>query len=549
MSSTTIKCSLRSCINLDNESKHTLLGRIERLVLNVSKLMRRGSLMALLHYTRLLEGGAQPADLSMWNDTGWRQAMTIGVPGFRTKAASDPAFQTTYEVHGHLFPPDADMASVPYTQNVITFAARRLRTAFANNLWVPLMPRLKRLCKAWLADHNSQKQAAKKERLLGPVLRHAQELLDEDEVSALQLLRAIEVGTVNCIPGAAAAFVAGVRSQLGLSGSKTLTEAYSKAKANQTRMLCFLSWLQQQMSSYSKKGVRLCPIFGVRRQHVHLDRTALLQLLNSLELVPEKFMAEQTPWEEVTEWLAGVFIPPRTTSHGKPWSGFLSTDGVAASFVYGGGGEDPTSEEPSQQQQQQQAVSHRHPGEQQQLPAPEDAVVVGIDPGRCTIVHAATRIGPDVLEWTLPRKRYYLEAGLLQAQARERRWDKELIAGAWKLVNQDGGALRSTRVADVISYITSCNRVAAEWWGSALQRKRGKLRFRTYCGRKRCLDRFFQQLAADVEQKAPDKRLVVAYALCIRYLFIETQMLGRSMPAQFRARRRQLRAARNHQAS
>jgi hypothetical protein len=108
---------------------------------------------------------------------------------------------------------------------------------------------------------------------------------------------------------------------------------------------------------------------------------------------------------------------------------------------------------------------------------------------------------------------WYLEAGLLQAQAKERAWDKDLIACAWKLVNQAAGTLRSCEVADVVSYIAACNSVSAEWWGSALQRKRGKLRFRTYCGRKRCLDNFYQGLVADVKRQpsAAGKQLVIAY--------------------------------------
>lgn len=103
--------------------------------------MRRGSLLALLHYTRLLEAGAQPGDLVLWNDTGWRQAMTIDVPGFKTTKATDPELQVTYATYRHLFEAETDMASIAYTSNVVT-AAGRLKTAFHNNLWVPLMPRL-----------------------------------------------------------------------------------------------------------------------------------------------------------------------------------------------------------------------------------------------------------------------------------------------------------------------------------------------------------------------------------------------------------------------
>lgn len=113
------------------------------------------------------------------------------------------------------------MASVPYTSNIITEAAKRLKTAFANNLWVPLMPRLRRLCGAWLADYLSQRQAAKQQRLLGPVRQYEQQLLDQvwKDPSALQLLRAIETGSVASIPTTAAAFVADVRHQLGLGAA------------------------------------------------------------------------------------------------------------------------------------------------------------------------------------------------------------------------------------------------------------------------------------------------------------------------------------------
>jgi hypothetical protein len=127
-------------------------------------------------------------------------------------------------------------------------------------------------------------------------------------------------------------------------------------------------------------------------------------------------------------------------------------------------------------------------------------------------VHAATQVqGTRTLEWTLPRKRYRLESGLAQAQAKERCWDTALIGGAWEQIYQQGGALRSSSLKQLTQHIAAYNTVDEVWWASAMQRKRAKLRFRTYGGRKRCLDSFFSGLERDVLAAEPNKRLAIAY--------------------------------------
>ncbi|WIA22681.1 hypothetical protein OEZ86_009648 [Tetradesmus obliquus] len=86
-----------------------------------------------------------------------------------------------------------------------------------------------------------------------------------------------------------------------------------------------------------------------------------------------------------------------------------------------------------------------------------------------------------------------------------------MIGGAWEQMNQQGGALRSSCLQQLTQHIAAYNSVAEEWWTSAMQRKRAKLRFRTYGGRKRCLDRFFSSLERDVSAAEPNKRLAIAY--------------------------------------
>lgn len=500
-----IKCSLRGAICLPGDRKHDLLQCLETLVVVVSKLMRRGSLLALLHYTRLLSPDPdRPAGtVKMWQDTGWRQAMTIGLPHFRINKLEDPEMRVTYEAYKHLFP--ADLGRLPTgAANTLTHAADQLQTAFTNNLWMPLMPRLKRLCRAWLKHHQQHNQPDG--RMKCP--------------SVHDLVRAVELGTSDtgwAVP--AVEFVTEVRRRLGLANASTkLTEAH--AKRNQQQMLLFLAWLQQRMEVLGGNGIRLCPVFGVHRQHIKLDRTCLVHLLHGIGLMPQHLVSpaagtetgQGAEYQQVTELLRSVFEPPRPTMAGKSrqWWGFLATDGVAASFGYAS--DKPVSKGNLRGNKtktvagggSKEAAPHAQPN-------PDGLVVVGIDPGRCTIVHAATQVGRHTLEWTLARKRYYLEAGLSQAQAKVGRWDAAMINGAWHQMNQQGGALRTSSLRELTQHIAAYNSVADSWWASALQRKRAKLRLRTYGGRKRCLDRFYAGLERDVCAAEPTKRLAIAY--------------------------------------
>jgi hypothetical protein len=214
--------------------------------LAVSKLMRRGSLLALRHYTRLLgDGQDRAADaITLWTDTGWRQVMTIGLPTFRIIRLEDPEMRVTYEMYKHLFPADdPDLSHMPAgAANTLTHAATQLRTAFTNNLWVPLVPRLKRLCRAWRRNRKQEQMAR------------------SDDPSVVDLVRAIEAGADCAVEkkmhAAAVEFVTEVRQRLGLPDAGTkLTEAY--AKRNQQQMLLFLAWLQRRMEVLGGKGVRL----------------------------------------------------------------------------------------------------------------------------------------------------------------------------------------------------------------------------------------------------------------------------------------------------
>lgn len=54
------------------------------------------------------------------------------------------------------------------------------------------------------------------------------------------------------------------------------------------------------------KDLHICPVFGV-----HLDRTALLHVLHSIELAPKWLMSEDIPWGQVRGGMHRAAEQPR----------------------------------------------------------------------------------------------------------------------------------------------------------------------------------------------------------------------------------------------
>ena len=199
-------------------------------------------MLSLLHYTRLLEtDGVGPQDVRLWSDTGWRQAMTMGVPGYAVRSLEDPELRVSYERFKHLMPVLPCMTHPSGAQNVITHAAKGMLTSFRNHLWVSIMPRLRRLCNAWVAKRCSRTRT-------------------RCPFSALSLLRAIESNT-QLQDAEGDAFVAEVRATLALGPKQKLTKQFAKGPARRTSMLFFLRWIQLRLQTLGVRGIRLMPVF------------------------------------------------------------------------------------------------------------------------------------------------------------------------------------------------------------------------------------------------------------------------------------------------
>jgi hypothetical protein len=90
--------------------------RVDGYVRAVSKMARRGSLLMLLHVTRLSEAEASEADmpdLAAWKDTEWKRLLSVGSPyGGASQRFADAKLQETYDLYKDALEEHAQLASM-----------------------------------------------------------------------------------------------------------------------------------------------------------------------------------------------------------------------------------------------------------------------------------------------------------------------------------------------------------------------------------------------------------------------------------------------------
>ena len=82
-------------------------------------------------------------------------------------------------------------------------------------------------------------------------------------------------------------------------------------------------------------------------------------------------------------------------------------------------------------------------------PAPK-AIVMGVDPGRHTVVHMATHLPgeAEARDWGLSRKHYYNCSGVTRSLAKQKSWDQ---GAPWQQLGKEG-SLRATTLAPIIQH-------------------------------------------------------------------------------------------------
>jgi hypothetical protein len=511
--SKTIVHTLKKAIDIsDPIIKSRVIDRIDNGVLSISKMMRKASLFATLHFNRVCSEHSTSSmfPASGWTDTEWRHCMLIGNDGY-TEAPKDSAIDIsiydTYSAFSHLFPP------IPIDSGLsqsVTFAAKDLATAFKRCLWSSTIPYLKRYIKAWLenvwdvVDHPKDivkvKLTSSKRK---QTVKLSLKCVALERPSVLQLLRAIETGNLKSdyldYP-LTIDFVKKTRNSLGIHDAddennkpKKVTDSFLKLKDNMATMFSFKRNLQERFDYLGKKNIPLCPIFKAKRHFITLDPSSCKNIL--------KTCGYKCPKVEDDDWLRDVFVLPRNNDK-MIWTKTLRTDGVSAHMVY----EKTTRKQPDTLKIQKPST----------YPKEEDTIVIGADPGCTNTITLSFEYKGNTKSWMLTRKQYYALSGITAAHRRKQeRIEKEQVQGLWDRLTKLDGCIRTPRLDKIVKYIEANNDIHEAWWEFAGKKVDGKDRLRTHGGRKRVLDVFFEKVSNDtrnmLDEKDKHKKIVIAY--------------------------------------
>lgn len=92
----------------------------------------------------------------IWGQTEWRYCMRKGDPTFHAHGFPDPQLDITYSLYRQELPLHVQKTGA-MPQPSFEYAARQLKSAFGLHLWKPVIPRIKRLARCWLAKSKEAK--------------------------------------------------------------------------------------------------------------------------------------------------------------------------------------------------------------------------------------------------------------------------------------------------------------------------------------------------------------------------------------------------------
>lgn len=317
----TIKCCLaKSLLITDAEDKAAFVHLVTKMSDAITKMMRRGSLLLLLHTMRRMEDGR--AIPTMWisgseTQTWYKRLMTL------TSSSEDHPDQTlmdTFNTFRHLFPDD-DVKVLSRMDQVLAYAARQFKTSVVNSLWVPFESRLKRLCSTYLRDNKREEDGAV--------------VTKWDLINTIR--RGIPWGSV-APESKAMEFAAQVRSWLlPEEQAQFISDGWVKTKTVDRRMalLNFNFQAGASMRAMGGRGVALMPVFTAQRKHITLDVKSTLMLLHDVGFVDYNALEEAGLSSMKEVWLSffdvGVLLGHAKR---KDVRTCLRTDGTSASFTF-----------------------------------------------------------------------------------------------------------------------------------------------------------------------------------------------------------------------
>ena len=570
---TIVKCSLNRAMNLDPEQMSTFRQEVNKMVVIISRMLRRASLALSYHMTQLVAGGKPFPDLYKENDTYWKNWMRIGTRDVYPDTVSRESFDEIKEYLGNVLDAESTDETViakeypRYFDQVLNFGGHTFKTVVTNNAWVPLYARLARLTKHKLRHMN-----------IKTVTTYA----------AMKAIRS-EEPVPEELPDAVKDYIAEVRNRLYAAKGQRLYDDYGKEEVGFDVMFRFNFWMQQEFEALKQRRIRLMPIFGVGRVHVRFDARTLmffaksllnekdvaivelksldklddhrdpaLYMFDDVEDVPtmkktqtqtvdewedyklrkqkrkddieaitktEKFIEEKAKFDAYTDAQHAVcstlfkdFVNKKRVKQGWKFDCSVATDGVSISLQYSRTDIVPTAPAKKKQKDDFKESEYDRDLSTNLKLSNEDVIVLGLDPGRnniaaITYLHVGECQGIRTEKsefWKLRRGQYYVDSGIKSQNKKQRRRYSELIPRWTDLGGVDIG-LSTSSAEDIKAYLKVYDTFAEEWWNLALKRRESWDSLQRYAGKRRVLDKFFSKVKRDIRASFPDHKIRIAY--------------------------------------
>jgi hypothetical protein len=516
----TVKMALRTAASsLDADQYQSFMSIVEPAVHAVSKMFRRTSILLHLALLRLASDVDTPLpNLYEATTTFWKHLLSQ--TDKNTEAGARAILSCVQDVLPMVEKVDV-VAMLPdneIREQLVTYAATTFQTAVMNNAWVPLIPRLKRLVSLMI-------------KLNG---RHG--------ITTWELLSKIRLpdtheNIINCnLPTWATKFRERVRKMLRVPSDAYIHDEYAKKKKSTgvsfDVIYRFNLWMHEEFKRHNHRGIKLSPIFRVRRACVRLDKCILAKI--AFKILGREDASSTTPWTTLKKdsglikRLINRLVGGSAAIRGvRRFDYSMSTDGVVANLSCATRkpntikAEEKKNERKSKRQSGQTETYDKHLSTM--LSTKEQKhLILGLDPGRINIATVAYYVSDsEQRSWTLKRGQYYSESGIVRMEKRRRERFKALepfwsdLGGFQSIESADdvgmSSALKTSDPAIVVSYIEKYNCRMDEWWELALKRRESRDEFQRYIGKRKVMDKFFSSISKEVGRTFPDVKVSVAY--------------------------------------
>lgn len=240
--------------SLKDDAKQFFLDYVDQCTTLISHMLRRSSILLNFYVTKCMCIGTNVVDFDEVKDAFWKQLLRGRLDELGSEPFPDDGINAAFDELQDSLGTSTSLWGVNdiplYFDRTLGHAGILLKTAVLNNLSVPLLSKMQRLCKAKAATIEG--------------------------VSGFDLLKAVRSGATDFEwIKEATEFVKAARNVLGLAEGSTW---YDDTTFKSTVLLNTSWWMQTQFSSLGRRKNIIIPVFDVSRAHVRFDATHMYLL-------------------------------------------------------------------------------------------------------------------------------------------------------------------------------------------------------------------------------------------------------------------------------